>query len=162
MRRRDECDELIWEREEEAYYFKENTIWLRKHYQSIHLLKAEIRQLEEERQQIAEAYPAMDWSKVKVKNSEINDPTFWAVQRLRELEERHLWTTHTHRVLEWARDQLPPEERQLFDGYIQEARPISEIARRTGLSWDKVKRRLVQVCAKMVNRLSLFLKEGCD
>lgn len=121
---------------------------MRKHYQSLHLLKAEIRQLEEEKQQIAEAYPAADWSKTEVKNGDINDPTFWAVQRLLELEERHFWATRTLRALEWARDQLKPEDKQLFDGYILEARPISEIARRTGLSWDKVKRRLVKICEK--------------
>ena len=158
MRRRDN-DEVIWEREEEARHFKSNTLYLRKHYQSINLLKAEIRQLEEEKKRIYENYPKFDWTQVKVNNGSKSDPTFQAVTRLRELEERHFWSSYALKTLEWARDQLNPEDKQLFDGYILEARPISEIARRTGLSWDKVKRRLVKICEKTENRLCLFLKE---
>lgn len=161
MRRRDKHED-VWEREEDARQFKSNTLYLRKHYQSLHLLKAEIRQLEEEKKRIYENYPKFDWTQVKVNNGSKSDPTFQAVTRLWELEERHFWATRTLRALEWARDQLNPEDKQLFDGYILEARPVSEIARRTGLSWDKTKRRLVQICEKMVSRLSLFLKEGCD
>ncbi len=159
MRWRDK-HEAIWEREEEARQFKNNTLYLRKHYQSINLLKAEIRQLEEEEKRIYENYPKFDWTQVKVNNGSKSDPTFQAVTRLRELEERHFWSSYTLKTLEWARDQLNPEERRLFDAYIIEAKSITEISRRTGLSWDKVKRRLVQVCEKMVNRLSLFLT-GC-
>ncbi len=154
MRRRDEFVE------EENYYFRERTIYLRKHYRSIHLLKAEIRQLDEEKQRIYENYPKFDWTQVKVNNGSKSDPTFQAVTRLQELEERHFWTARTLRALEWARDQLKPEDKQLFDGYILEAKSLSEISRRTGLSWDKVKRRLVQICEKMVNRLFLFLVDG--
>jgi len=154
-------EEEAWERKEEARQFKNNTLYLRKHYQSINLLKAEIQQLEEEKKRIYENYPNFDWTQVKVNNGSKSDPTFQAVTRLRELEERHFWSSYTLKTLEWARDQLPPEDKQLFDGYILEARPISEISRRTGLTWDTVKRRLVQVCEKMVDRLTLFLEEDC-
>lgn len=162
MQRRDGLEEERYYREQERFYFKERTTWLRKHYQTLALLKAEIRQLEEEKKRIYENYPKFDWTQVKVNNGSKSDPTFQAVTRLRELEERHLWTTHTLRVLEWARDQLKPEDKQLFDGFILEGKSLSEISRRTGLSWDKTKRRLVHICEKMENRLSLFLKEGCD
>ena len=117
--------------------------------------------MEEEKKRIYENYPNIDWTQVKVNNGSKSDPTFQAVTRLRELEERHFWSSYTLKTLEWARDQLPPEDKQLFDGYILEARPISEISRRTGLTWDTVKRRLVQVCEKMVDRLTLFLEEDC-
>lgn len=158
MRWRDK-DEVIWEREEEARQFKKNTLYLRKHYQSLHLLKAEIRQLEEEKKRIYENYPKFDWTQVKVNNGSKSDPTFQAVTRLRELEERHFWSSHTLKTLEWARDQLNPEERRFFDAFIIEAKSLSEIARRTGASWDKTKRRLVKICEKMVGRLFLLLKE---
>lgn len=160
MQRRDGLEEERYYREQERFYFKERTTWLRKHYQTLALLKAEIRQLEEEKKRIYENYPKFDWTQVKVNNGSKSDPTFQAVTRLQELEKRHFLSNHTLKTLEWARDQLTPEERQLFDGYILEARPISEIARRMGFSWDKTKRRLVQICEKMVNRLSLFLREG--
>jgi DNA-directed RNA polymerase specialized sigma24 family protein len=159
LRRRDRYDEATWDREEEAYYFKENTIWLRKHYQQIHLLKAEIRQLEKEKQQIAEATPAVDWAKIKVKNGDINDPTFWAVQRLLELEARHFWATRTLRALEWARDQLNPEEKRFFNAYIMEAKSISEISRRMGKSWDTVRNRLIKICEKVICRIGPLFGE---
>ena len=114
--------------------------------------------MEEEKKRIYENYPKFDWTQVKVNNGSKSDPTFQAVTRLQELEERHFWATRTLKTLEWARDQLPPEERRLFDDFIIEARSLSEIARRTGLSWDKTKRRLVQICEKMVSRLTLFLE----
>lgn len=162
MPRRDK-EEEVREREDEARQFKNNTLWLRKYYQSLPLLRMEIRQLEEEKIKLYEAaYTTTDWGKVKVDGGQISDPTFQAVTRLRELEERHFWSSYTLKTLEWARVQLNPEDKQLFDGYILEGKSLSEISRRTGLSWDKTKRRLVHICEKMENRLSLFLKEGCD
>ena len=162
MRWRDR-EEEAWEQKEGARHFQKNTLWLRKYYKSLPLLRMEIRQLEEEKNKLYEAaYTTTDWGEVRVDGGQISDPTFQAVTRLRELEERHFWSSYTLKTLEWARDQLKPEDKQLFDGYILEGKSLSEISRRTGLSWDKVKRRLVQVCEKMVNRLTLFLREDCE
>ena len=153
MRRR---DELV---EEENYYFRERTIYLRKHYQSIHLLKAEIRQLDEEKQRIYENYPKFDWTKPRIASCEINDPTFGAVERIRELEDRHFQSISDLRELERARELLTTEERRLFNAYIMEAKSISEISRRTGKSWDTVRNRLIKICEKVICRIGPLFGE---
>lgn len=153
MRRRDEFVE------EENYYFRERTIYLRKHYQSIHLLKAEIRQLDEEKQRIYENYPKFDWTKPRIASCEINDPTFGAVERIRELEDRHFQCLCDLRELERAREILNPEEKRFFDDYIVAGKSISEVARRTGKSWDTVRNRLIKICEKVICRIGPLFGE---
>ena len=153
MRRRDELNEEI------IYYFKERTVYLRKHYQSLPLLKAEVRQLEVEKQQIAEAYPSADWAHIKVDGGRISDPTYRAVERIQKLEERHFQCIYNLRELERARDLLKPEEKILFNSYIMEARSIAEISRRTGMGHSAIRRRLIGICEKVICRIGLFGEE---
>ena len=147
MRRDDRNEEI-------TYYFRERTIWLRKHYRSMHLLRAEIRQLEEEKRQIAEAYLSADWTHVKVDGGNISDPTYRAVERIQKLEERHFQCIYNLRELERARDLLKPEEKILFNSYIMEAGSIAEISRRTGMGHSAIRRRLIGIC-----RIGLFGEE---
>ncbi len=77
----------------DQFWFKEMTAYLRGQYQNLHLLRAEVKALEEEKQNIYESLPDVDWSKPRTGKGKPGDPVYRAVEKLQKLDDRHLYAT---------------------------------------------------------------------
>ena len=137
-------------------WFQETTYFLRKHYRSMHLLKAEIAGLEEAKKTIYEDYPQINWQNPKISNrNQPNDPTWRAVARLQTLEQKHIKSKIILEELEGTLKLLTPEERRIFNLYVKEKRSLRFIAKITGTTENATKKRLAGIYQKMMIGLVL-------
>jgi RNA polymerase sigma factor (sigma-70 family) len=80
--------------------------------------------------------------------------------QVRPSQEEEVWQHEQHELLEWALQELTARDRELYDLLFRQELKVEEVAARTGIKLDQVRKRKHKLAHKLKQLLEPFIEGG--